>query len=75
MKWMNKSIHELHDMLVKGEVSATQLVEECIELAETDKCNSFEAMCFEDARKEASKITKVEEDEFLKGIPYFAKDN
>ena len=75
MKLMNKSIHELHDMLVKGEVTASQLVEECIDLVKEDQCNSFEAMCFEEARKEASKITKVEEDEFLKGIPYFAKDN
>lgn len=74
-KWMNKSISELHNALVNKEVTASELVEECIELVQKDKCNSFEALNFEEARKEASKITEVKEDEYLKGIPYFAKDN
>ena len=75
IQWMNKNIHELHDLLVKKEVTSSQLVEECIALVATDKCNSFEALRFDEARKEASKITEVKEDEYLKGIPYFAKDN
>lgn len=75
MMWMNKSISELHEALVKKEVTASQLVEECIELVQKDRCNSFEATAFEEARKQASKIVEVKEDEYLKGIPYLAKDN
>lgn len=74
-KWMSKSLHELHQALVNGEVTSSQLVEECIQAVKDDRCNSFEALNFEEARKEAAKITKVEENEFLKGIPYLAKDN
>ncbi len=72
---MNKNIHELHDMLVKKEVTASQLTEECIKACQMDRCNSFEATAFEEARKEAGKITEVKPDEILKGIPYLAKDN
>lgn len=75
MKWMNKNIHELHKALVNKEVTALELVDECIENCKNDKCNSLEATNYEAARKEASKITEVKEEEFLKGIPYLAKDN
>lgn len=74
-KWMNKPISELHQALVKKEVTASELVEECIERIQADRCNSFEALCFDNARKEAAKIAEVKEDEYLKGIPYLAKDN
>lgn len=74
-KLMNKSITELHELLVKKEVTSSQLVEECIEAIGKDDCNSFEATAFEEARAQAKKITEVKEDEYLKGIPYLAKDN
>ena len=75
MKWMNKPISEIHKALVAKEVTALDLVEECIEEVKKDTCNSFEATAFEEARKQAKKITEVKEEEYLKGIPYFAKDN
>lgn len=74
-KWMNKSISELHELLVKKEVTASELVEDCIQGVLSDTCNSFEATCFDKAREEAKKITEVKEEEFLKGIPYLCKDN
>ncbi|MFA6586595.1 MAG: amidase family protein [Bacilli bacterium] len=74
-KWMNKSIAELHAALVKKEVTSLELVEDAISGVQGDTCNSFEALCFEEARKEAGKITEVKEEEYLKGIPYVAKDN
>ena len=74
-KWMNKTIGELHQLLVEGKVTASELVEDCIQGVLNDSCNSFEATCFEEARKEARKIKEVKEDEYLKGIPYLAKDN
>ena len=72
---MNKTIGELHQLLVEGKVTASELVEDCIQGVLNDSCNSFEATCFEEARKEARKIKEVKEDEYLKGIPYLAKDN
>lgn len=74
-KWMNKPIAVLHDLLVKGKVTALDLVEDCIAGVKDDTCNAFEATAFDEARKEASKITEVKEEEYLKGIPFFAKDN
>lgn len=74
-KWMTKNIGELHEALVKKEVTPLELVESCIEEIGKDTCNSFEATRFDEARKEASKIKEVKEDEYLKGIPYLAKDN
>lgn len=72
---MNKSIGELHTLLVNGEVTSTDLVLDAIEGCKNDKCNSLEATCYEKAIEEAKKITEVKEDEYLKGIPYLAKDN
>lgn len=74
-KLMNKSIHELHSLLVKKETTPLELVNECIEAIKDDKCNCFEATCFSDAISKAEKITEIGEDEILKGIPYLAKDN
>ena len=63
---MNKSIIEIHNGLVKKKVTPIQLVEECITLSNNDKCNSLEATCFDEARKQALKIKEIKEDEILK---------
>ena len=39
-KWMNKTISELHEALVKKEVTPLELVEEAISLVEKDDCNA-----------------------------------
>ena len=75
IKYINKSIGEMHSLLVQGKITALDLVNEAIEAIKADKCNSFEATCFESAIKEAKKIKTVGEDEYLKGIPFLAKDN
>lgn len=74
-KWNRYPISFLHEKLVRGEVTSSELVEDCISGIEKDDCNSFEATCFEEARKLASTIKEVKEDEYLKGIPFLAKDN
>lgn len=70
MKYMNKSIEELHDMLVKGEVSSDELVKESLELSHEvqDKCNAFVTI-LDDAK--GGEVT----DNLLSGIPYGVKDN
>lgn len=72
---MNKSIAELHDLLVKKKVTAKDLVLACIEECKKDTCNSFEATAFEEAIKASEKIKEVKDEEYLKGIPFLAKDN
>ena len=70
MKYMDKSISELHDMLVKGEVTSDELVKESLELSHEiqDKCNAFVTIIDE------AKGTEVT-DNLLSGIPYGVKDN
>ena len=70
MKYMNKGIKELHEMLVKGEVTSSELVKESLELAHKnqDMCNSFVTI-IDDAK--GSEVT----DNLLSGIPYGVKDN
>ncbi len=70
MKYMDKSIEELHKMLKNNEVSCEELIEESKRLAHViqDKCNAF--ITINDEVKPLE-IT----DELLSGIPYGVKDN
>ena len=74
-KWMNKPISELHDALVRKTVTPLQLVQDCIDGIKADKGNCFEATAFDQALAEAAKIDDVKPEEYLKGIPFLAKDN
>ena len=70
MKYMNKSIEELHELLVKGEVTSDELVKESLSLSHEvqDKCNAFVTI-LDDAK--GGEVT----DNLLSGIPYGVKDN
>ncbi len=70
MKYMNKSIEELHEMLIKGEVTSDELVRESLELSHEvqKKCNAFVTI-LDDAK--GCEVT----DNLLSGIPYGVKDN
>lgn len=70
MKYMDKSIEELHEMLVKGEVTSDELVKESLERSHEiqDKCNAFVTI-LDDAK--GGEVT----DNLLSGIPYGVKDN
>ncbi|MBR3898438.1 MAG: Asp-tRNA(Asn)/Glu-tRNA(Gln) amidotransferase subunit GatA [Bacilli bacterium] len=70
MRYMDKSIEEIHEALVKGEVTSRELIDESIEMSRKiqDKCNAFVTIL--DDVKEAE-VT----DELLSGIPYGVKDN
>ena len=74
-KYNKLPLTTLHSLLVNKEVSPSQLVEDAISSMKEDPCFCFEVTCFEKARKQASKITEVKEEEFLKGIPFVCKDN
>lgn len=70
MKYMNKSIKELHDLLLSGKVTSDELVKESLERSHEiqDKCNAFVTI-LDDAK--GVKVT----DNLLSGIPYGVKDN
>lgn len=70
MKYMNKSLEELHKMLKNGEVTSEELIKESLELSHEvqDKYNAFVTI-LDDAK--GTKIT----DNVLSGIPCGIKDN
>lgn len=70
MKYMDKTIEELHELLKSGEVTSRELISESLEKSHEiqDKCNAFVTVI--DNAKEAP-IT----DNLLSGIPYGIKDN
>lgn len=70
MKYMNKTITELHELLKSGKVTSDELVKESLELShETqEKCNAFVTILDE---AKGGKVT----DDLLSGIPYGVKDN
>ena len=70
MKYMNKSIEELHELLKNGEVTSDELVKESISLSHEvqEKCNAFVTI-LDDAK--GGEVN----DNFLSGIPYGVKDN
>ena len=70
MKYMNKSIEELHELLINGKVTSEELVKESLNLSHDvqEKCNAFVTI-LDDA--EGGVVTN----NLLSGIPYGIKDN
>lgn len=70
MKYMNKSIEELHEMLKNKEVTSKELIEESLKLSHEvqDKYNAFVTI-LDDAKE--TEVT----DNLLSGIPFGLKDN
>ena len=70
MKYMNKSLEELHNMLVNKEVTSKELIDESLKLSHEvqDKYNAFVTI-LDDAKE--TEIT----DNILSGIPCGIKDN
>ena len=67
---MNKSIKEIHEALIKGEVTSNELIQESLQKShEVQKeCNAFVTILDE------AKPTDIT-DNLLSGIPYGIKDN
>ena len=70
MKYMDKTIEELHELLINGEVTSEELVKESLERSHEiqDKCNAFVTIL------DNAKGIEVT-DNLLSGIPYGVKDN
>ena len=70
MKYMDKSIEELHELLKSGKVTSDELVKESLERSHEiqEKCNAFVTI-LDDAK--GVEVTE----HLLSGIPYGVKDN
>lgn len=70
MKYMDKSILELHELLISGKVTSDELVKESLEKSHEvmDKYNAFVTIMDE---AKGSEVTES----MLSGIPYGIKDN
>ncbi len=70
MKYMDKSIEELHELLKSGKVTSDELVKESLERSHEiqEKCNAFVTIL-----DDASGVEVTEH--LLSGIPYGVKDN
>ena len=70
MKYMDKTIEELHELLINGDVTSDELVQESLSKSHEvqDKYNAFVTI-IDDAK--GSSVT----DNLLSGIPYGIKDN
>jgi len=75
---LDKSINEIHDLLVSGEVTPRDLVIEAYEnIEERKSLNAFITLCKEEALELADKLLTegVDKDNLLWGIPIAIKDN
>ncbi|WP_342252652.1 amidase family protein [Spiroplasma endosymbiont of Amphibalanus improvisus] len=75
---INKTIAEMHNMLINKEITPSELVKQAIDrLKKTKHLNSVITDTFEQALILAKKLDKMEfsKDDFLFGIPYSTKDN
>ena len=74
-KYLNKSITELHDLLVKKEITPVDLINEVFEKIDSSKLNCFITTDKEGALEKAKALTEPEENNVLWGIPIAIKDN
>ena len=75
MKYMNLSIEQLHEMLIRNEVTPLELVKESLELSKQDDNNSFEYICEKEAIDAVKKLDSSKKNNLLYGIPFVLKDN
>ena len=70
MEYMSKGIKEIHEALVKGEITSKDLIKESLEKSHKlqGECNAFVSI-LDDAKEVAIS------DDLLSGIPYGVKDN
>lgn len=78
MKYLNKSINEIHDLLVNKKIKPIDLVNETLEKIKKDKdLNAYITLNEEQAKKEALELEniEVEKDNLLFALPIAIKDN
>lgn len=76
MKYLNRSVLELHELLKEKKIKPIDLVEEAFENIENNKeLNAYITLNKEAALKQAKELEDKEVDNILFGIPIAVKDN
>lgn len=74
-KYLELNATELHDLLVKKEITPVDLINEVFEKIESDKLNCFITTDKEGALKKAHSLGEPDKDNILWGLPIALKDN
>ena len=76
MKYLDKTIQEIHSLLKEKKIKPIDLVEECFERIEKNKdLNAYITLNQEEAIKTAKELENKEVDNLLFGLPIAVKDN
>lgn len=77
MNYLDLTIKEIHEALVKKLVTPLELTKEAIKRAKASNENAFELIIEDDAIKKAEELGRHEipKDNYFYGIPYVAKNN
>ena len=75
MSYLSKPIHELHEMILSGEVTPLELVKESLALAKEDDNNAFEYISEKEALERVKNLDDNKRSNLLYGIPVVIKDN
>lgn len=76
MKYLDKTIQEIHSLLKEKKIKPIDLVEECFERIEKNKdLNAYITLNKEEAIKTAKELENKEVDNLLFGLPIAVKDN
>lgn len=75
MNYLSLSISEIHELILKGEVSPFELVKQAIELAKLDINNAFEYISEKEAISKVKNLDKSKINSVFYGIPVVVKDN
>ncbi len=75
--YLDLSINEIHELLVKGKIKPIDLVNESFNKIDNNKLNAFITLDLEGARKRAMELGEMEvpQDNLLFGLPIAIKDN
>ena len=75
MDYLRKSIVEIHDAILRGDVTPLELVKEAIEKAKKDTNNAFEYIAEKEALEAVQNLDESLKDSLFYGIPVVIKDN
>ena len=75
MNYLDLTILEIHQALLKGEVTPLELVEAALKRAKQDTNNAFEYICEKEAYEAVKNLDKKDKNNLMWGIPFVIKDN
>ncbi len=75
MNYLSRSITDIHNSILKGEVTPLELVHNAIELAKKDNNNAFEYICEKEALEKVKNLDPKLKDSMFYGVPVVVKDN